>query len=65
MTAIASPCINICVLDPVTGLCRGCGRNVDEISSWGTMSDADRIRIMDELPQRLRAQRRPADAGSR
>jgi predicted Fe-S protein YdhL (DUF1289 family) len=64
MTAIATPCINVCVLDPTTGLCRGCGRNVDEIASWGTISDAERKRIMADLPQRLSA-RHPAGADTK
>lgn len=57
-----TPCINVCVLDPATGLCRGCGRNVDEIAAWGTMSEAERMRVMAELPERLAAPRVPAEA---
>jgi predicted Fe-S protein YdhL (DUF1289 family) len=65
MAAIATPCINVCVLDPGTGFCRGCGRTVDEIASWSRMSDAERKRIMGELPQRLTPRRDPAAAASR
>ncbi|HZP74944.1 MAG TPA: DUF1289 domain-containing protein [Pseudolabrys sp.] len=52
MTAIETPCTNVCTLDPRTGLCIGCARNVDEIARWSTMSPAERARIMAELPQR-------------
>ena len=31
---IISPCISICKLDPKSGLCYGCGRNIDEIKLW-------------------------------
>jgi predicted Fe-S protein YdhL (DUF1289 family) len=52
MTVIETPCINVCTLDPRSGLCIGCGRTVDEIARWGSMSAADRTRIMAELPAR-------------
>jgi uncharacterized protein len=50
---IESPCINICTLDARSGACLGCGRNIDEIARWATMTAADRTRIMKELPARL------------
>jgi uncharacterized protein len=31
---IESPCVKICVVDPETGFCIGCGRTRDEIGSW-------------------------------
>ncbi len=52
MTVIETPCINVCTLDPRSGLCIGCGRTVDEIARWGSMSAAERTRIMAELPAR-------------
>ena len=42
-------------MDPRSGLCRGCGRTLDEIAGWGTLSETQRLRIMAELPQRLEA----------
>lgn len=54
MSTIQTPCIKICMLDPGSGLCRGCGRNVEEIASWGRLSEADRTRIMALLPERMR-----------
>jgi uncharacterized protein len=48
-----SPCVKICLYEPGAGLCRGCGRTLDEIAGWTAMSDAERRRIMDELPTRL------------
>ena len=39
-------------MDPQHGLCLGCRRTLDEIARWGTMTDAERDRIMAELPGR-------------
>jgi predicted Fe-S protein YdhL (DUF1289 family) len=63
MAAIETPCDKICILDDALGLCRGCGRSLDEIARWTTYSDAERARVMAQLPQRLatvRADRRHA-----
>ncbi|HEY5237981.1 MAG TPA: DUF1289 domain-containing protein [Rhizomicrobium sp.] len=49
---IQTPCINICKIDPATRLCEGCGRSLDEIARWGSMSDAERAAIMRALPER-------------
>ena len=40
-----SPCINICVLDPESELCEGCGRSLDEISQLLTEAEAELARI--------------------
>jgi len=53
--AIVSPCTKVCTIDPRSGLCLGCGRTLDEIARWGSFGDAERSRIMAELPQRLAA----------
>lgn len=53
MATLDTPCIKICILDPQTRLCRGCGRTIDEIASWGVLSEAERRRIMALLPARL------------
>jgi len=49
---VKSPCNNVCQLDPKSGLCIGCARTLDEIARWAEMSDAERERVMAELPQR-------------
>lgn len=49
---IASPCVQICVVHPVERICTGCFRTIDEISQWSKMDDAERDRIMSELPDR-------------
>jgi predicted Fe-S protein YdhL (DUF1289 family) len=52
-----SPCIKLCIHDPVAGLCQGCGRTLAEIQDWIELSEAEQLRIMAELPQRLRKHR--------
>ena len=53
---IETPCVKICTLDARRGLCLGCGRTIDEIARWGSLSTAERSRIMDELPKRRMSQ---------
>jgi predicted Fe-S protein YdhL (DUF1289 family) len=48
-----SPCVKICTYQAGAGLCLGCGRTLAEIAQWTQLSDAERRRIMDELPARL------------
>ena len=50
---VSTPCIKICTMDARTGLCAGCGRTLDEIAGWGTMTEAERLRVMQSLPARL------------
>jgi predicted Fe-S protein YdhL (DUF1289 family) len=50
---IQTPCIKVCVMSPATGLCAGCGRTLDEIARWGSMSEAARREIIQALPARL------------
>ena len=43
------------MLDPPSGLCRGCGRTLAEIERWTAYNDGERARVMAELPGRLAA----------
>jgi uncharacterized protein len=58
---ILSPCIQVCVIDRATALCAGCSRTLDEIARWAGMTDAERQRIMAELPARQARVRKPAE----
>ena len=54
--AVASPCINVCKLDR-NRLCAGCGRHIDEIAGWSSMSDSERTHILQRvLPLRQQLQ---------
>lgn len=50
---IVTPCIKVCTMDATSRLCMGCGRTLDEIARWGTMTPDERERIMAALPERL------------
>ncbi|MGB8104413.1 MAG: DUF1289 domain-containing protein [Pseudolabrys sp.] len=52
---IETPCVKICTLDARNGLCLGCGRTIDEIARWATMSASERSRVMGELSALLAA----------
>lgn len=39
-----SPCIKVCLLD-LESRCRGCGRTIDEIVRWRSMSAEERIAV--------------------
>ena len=53
-----SPCVKICVIDPLTGFCIGCGRTGNEIGNWSGMSPAERKALKADLPERLKAMTR-------
>jgi predicted Fe-S protein YdhL (DUF1289 family) len=53
LPAIETPCVKICVVDPETGFCIGCGRTNSEIGGWLGMSPVERHVIMDALPERV------------
>jgi len=55
---LETPCVNVYLLDAETGLCIGCGRTIDEIARWATMSDNERRAIMAALPERMKRSER-------
>jgi predicted Fe-S protein YdhL (DUF1289 family) len=36
---VPSPCVNVCTMNPQTGLCEGCSRTIGEIAIWGGATD--------------------------
>ena len=52
-----TPCIAVCMIDPKSSLCFGCGRTLPEIARWLRMERAERLAVMAQLPARM------ADAG--
>jgi uncharacterized protein len=64
-SAPSTPCIQVCVLDPLSALCIGCGRTGDEIAAWTAMSEADRLAVMAGLGERLAKARSRAARGGR
>jgi predicted Fe-S protein YdhL (DUF1289 family) len=53
MADIETPCNKVCIVDPLSALCIGCGRTVAEIAGWIGFTAEERARVMAELPQRL------------
>jgi len=51
--AIATPCVKLCAIEPLSGLCLGCARSLREIGGWMSYSPDTRAAIMATLPQRL------------
>lgn len=49
--AIPSPCIDICRIE-ADRHCAGCHRTLDEIARWTQMPNAERRRVMADLPRR-------------
>ena len=50
---IETPCVKICVVEPETGFCIGCGRTRMEIGAWIGLSPAERRSVMAALPERV------------
>jgi uncharacterized protein len=48
----ASPCNKVCRINAASNLCEGCARTLDEIATWGSMSAAARLGVMEQLPMR-------------
>jgi predicted Fe-S protein YdhL (DUF1289 family) len=64
--AIETPCVKICVVDPETGYCIGCGRTRAEIGGWLGYSPDERRTVMAELPERVQGlTRRKSRRGGR
>jgi uncharacterized protein len=51
--SIETPCIAVCMMDPRSNLCFGCGRTLAEIARWHRMESAERLSVMAELPARM------------
>ena len=48
-----TPCIAVCMMDPKTNLCLGCGRTLPEIARWHRMERAERLAVMAQLSARM------------
>jgi predicted Fe-S protein YdhL (DUF1289 family) len=48
-----TPCIAVCMMDPRTKLCFGCGRTLPEIARWHQMDSTERLAVMEGLAARM------------
>jgi predicted Fe-S protein YdhL (DUF1289 family) len=49
---IRSPCVDVCQMNPFTGLCRGCLRTLDEIAGWLDFSASEKLEVLKRLDER-------------
>ena len=49
---VPSPCISVCQMDALDGICVGCHRTRAEIAAWGSMDQGDQILLLDILRDR-------------
>jgi len=42
------------MINPHSRLCKGCGRNLDEIEEWASASDSRKREILSCLPDRIK-----------
>jgi uncharacterized protein len=49
---VPSPCVNVCRMNPQSGLCEGCLRTLDEIAGWSKMPDAEKHQVWLRLAER-------------
>ena len=49
MIELASPCVNICKVED--DVCIGCGRTLEEIAHWTSMSNEERKEINERVKE--------------
>jgi uncharacterized protein len=49
---IASPCIGVCSMDDLSGLCMGCFRTIEEIRNWWDLDDTSKQAIIAQASER-------------
>jgi uncharacterized protein len=52
VSAVPSPCIDVCRMDEATGWCAGCMRTIDEIAGWSRYGDEAKRHVLAALPPR-------------
>lgn len=51
---VRSPCVSLCALDE-DDICVGCHRSGQEISHWGSYSNAEKRKVITRASERARA----------
>ena len=51
--SIASPCMAVCQMEEVSGLCEGCLRTLDEIAHWGQADAPYKLAVWDRIGERV------------
>ena len=50
---VPSPCVSVCVMNPVTGWCEGCLRSLAEIGDWAQADDAAKRQVWRTIGKRI------------
>ena len=49
---VPSPCVSICVINPNSGLCEGCLRNLEEVAGWGQIPGVQQREVWQRIKMR-------------
>ena len=49
---VPSPCVSVCVVHPIEGVCEGCLRSLNEIGAWGHMQSAQQREVWQNIKVR-------------
>ena len=49
---IKSPCVEKCEMNPLTKLCEGCLRNIEEIVNWSNFTDNQKNYVLKLIERR-------------
>jgi predicted Fe-S protein YdhL (DUF1289 family) len=49
---VASPCIEVCRIEPASGLCEGCLRTLPEIAHWPDADETEKRAILRRIEMR-------------
>jgi hypothetical protein len=52
---VPSPCVNVCQMDPGSGLCLGCRRTLREIADWLEMAPEEKLAVLERVARRAPA----------
>ncbi len=51
--SIPSPCISVCVTEPESDLCYGCGRTTSEIKKWSSYNNKEKKQVIEISRSRM------------
>lgn len=49
---IQSPCIGVCSMDDLSGLCLGCYRTLEEIQGWWDLDNTGKQAVIEQASER-------------
>ena len=54
---VPSPCVSVCRMDALSGLCEGCFRTLDEIAAWSRLEDDGKRAAWALIAERIEEER--------